>query len=117
MTKGTVAMALPSDGFSPGSGRGTGDLLVSAGTEVSSFRPVRGTNHIGWPIWPLARVRDGHLVHHANKSWPGDPPEQRWIAEGWQPGFGLPCGVPDTGFGHSPGQVEAFGMFGAERLP
>ncbi|MGL3806712.1 mycothiol transferase [Paeniglutamicibacter sp. R2-26] len=115
MTKDTVACALLRDGFSRVM-EGTGDLLASAGTELLSFRPTPGTNHIGWLIWHLTRVQDDHLVHLADNLWPGDPMEQCWIAEGWQSGFGLPYGVLDTGYGHSRGQVDAFGMFDAGRL-
>lgn len=105
-----VAVALLRDGFVRVS-EGIGTLLDRAEPELLRFRPSKNTNHIGWLIWHLTRVQDDHFVHLANRLWPESSAEQRWVADGWRQRFQLPYSDLDTGYGHSSGQVEEFGMY------
>lgn len=66
--------------------------------EVAGYRPDPGANTIGWLIWHLTRVQDGHLADLTGT-------EQIWTANGWYQRFGLPLPKSATGYGHSAADV------------
>ncbi|MER7441967.1 mycothiol transferase [Micromonospora avicenniae] len=63
--------------------------------------PRRGANPVGWLVWHLTRVQDGHLAELLDA-------EQIWVTGDWAGRFGLARAEPgDTGYGHTPEQVAA----------
>ena len=62
--------------------------------------PAPGANPIGWQIWHLARVEDGHIAELL-------PAEQVWTAPGWAERFGLDPDPTNSGWGHTSEQVAA----------
>lgn len=64
-----------------------------------AWRPDPGANPIAWLVWHLTRVQDDHVSQIAGR-------EQAWTAEGWAERFGLAADYQDTGYGHSPEQVQ-----------
>ena len=112
-----AAVALLRDGF----GRVLEGIETLLDREPSrsycAFRPTKNTNHIGWLIWHLSRVQDDHFVHLANSLVARDPRRNSVGSptDGVQR-FQLPYRDLDTGYGHSSGQVEEFGMFESEYL-
>ncbi|MBC3192402.1 DinB family protein [Pseudonocardia sp. C8] len=57
-------------------------------------------NPIGWLVWHLLRVQDDHVAEAFGTG-------QVWTDDGWADRFGLDLDPADTGFGHSPEQVDA----------
>ncbi len=55
-----------------------------------AWRPDAGANSIGWLVWHLARVEDGHVAEIAGR-------EQVWLEEAWAQQLGLPADYTDTG--------------------
>jgi uncharacterized damage-inducible protein DinB len=67
--------------------------------EQLRWAPAEGANTIGWLMWHAARVQDSHLAELLDG-------EQVYTSGGWAPRFGLKAGSADTGYGHTPAQVE-----------
>jgi len=62
--------------------------------------PAEGANTVGWLVWHLTRIQDDHLADLI-----GD--EQIYLTGDWAPRFGLKPDPSETGYGHSPTQVQA----------
>lgn len=90
----------------PGLVRGAVDGLDA---EQLSFRPAGSANSIAWLVWHLTRVEDSHVAeafgHH-----------EVWLAEGYADRWGLPLEPGDTGYGHSPDQVDAVRVGSVQQL-
>lgn len=61
--------------------------------------PSPGANPIAWLVWHLARVQDHHIAELLDTG-------QLWVDEGWARRFGLEPDPSDTGYGHSPAEVQ-----------
>jgi hypothetical protein len=57
-------------------------------------------NSIGWLVWHLTRIQDDHLAGAFEA-------EQVWVAQGWEPRFGLPFDSAATGYADSSDDVAA----------
>ena len=57
-------------------------------------------NPIGWLVWHLLRVQDDHMAEAFGTG-------QVWTDDGWAGRFGLDLPESDTGYGHSPAEVDA----------
>ncbi|MEU7868146.1 DUF664 domain-containing protein [Dactylosporangium sp. NPDC049140] len=64
------------------------------------WAPGPGANSIGWLVWHLTRVQDDHITDLV------DGAEQLWVTGGYAARFGLKPQAHDTGYGHTPDQVE-----------
>jgi uncharacterized damage-inducible protein DinB len=62
--------------------------------------PADGANTIGWLVWHLARIQDGHLAELLDA-------EQLYLTGDWAPKFGLKADPSDNGYGHSAAEVAA----------
>jgi uncharacterized damage-inducible protein DinB len=62
--------------------------------------PTDGANTIGWLVWHLARIQDGHLAELLDA-------EQLYLTGDWAPKFGLKADPSDNGYGHSAAEVAA----------
>ncbi|HYE77844.1 MAG TPA: DinB family protein [bacterium] len=62
--------------------------------------PSPGANPIAWLIWHLTRVQDHHVAELLGT-------DQLWVGGGWARQFGLDPDPSNTGYGHSPEEVEA----------
>jgi hypothetical protein len=71
---------------------------LSADDLVWSPRP--GANTIGWLVWHLTRVEDGHIGELIEE-------EQLWVTDGFAPRFGLEPDPHNSGWGHTAEQVAA----------
>ena len=67
--------------------------------EQLRWAPAEGANTIGWLIWHLTRVQDGHLAELLDE-------EQIYVTGDWGPKFGLKSDPHDTGYGDSAGQIS-----------
>jgi DinB family protein len=67
--------------------------------KVLTSRPSDSANSIAWLVWHLTRVQDDHVSEVAAH-------EQTYTADGWHERLGLPFDAADTGYGHTPEQVE-----------
>jgi len=67
--------------------------------EELAERPGPEANSIGWLVWHLTRIQDDHMADLAGR-------EQVWTAGGWAERFGLPFDEGDTGYGHTPTEVD-----------
>lgn len=72
-------------------------------------RPTPDANPIGWLVWHLARVEDGHIAELI-------PAEQVWTEPGWAERFGLDPDPANHGYGHTPEEVAAVRPESAEAL-
>jgi hypothetical protein len=68
--------------------------------EQLHWAPQPGANSIGWLVWHLTRVQDDHVTDLI------DGAEQLWVSGNYAPGFGLKPQAHNTGYGHSPDEVE-----------
>ena len=59
-------------------------------------------NPVSWLVWHLTRVQDDHVANAFGVS-------QVWSDGGWAARFGLPSGMMDHGYGHTPEQVATVG--------
>ncbi|GAB3551078.1 DinB family protein [Arthrobacter tumbae] len=70
-----------------------------------AYRPVLADgsgapgNSVAWLVWHLTRVQDNHLADAADR-------DELWLTEGWAEKFGLDLPRDDTGYGHTPDDVE-----------
>jgi uncharacterized damage-inducible protein DinB len=71
--------------------------------------PEPGANTIGWLVWHLARVQDHHISELLGT-------EQVWAGGDWAGRFALEADPSNTGYGHSPQEVEAVRPESAEAL-
>lgn len=74
-----------------------------------TWSPTPGANPIGWLVWHLTRVQDGHVAELL-----GD--QQLWATGEWAGKFGLDADPGDTGYGHTAEQVAAVRPESAEVL-
>jgi Protein of unknown function (DUF664) len=87
---------------------GVHDVLDGLTSDDLAHRPTPRANSIGWLVWHLTRVQDDHVAELAGR-------DQVW-RNGWAERFGLPLDESDTGFGHSPEEVELLGDVDADLL-
>src|SRR3954467_6842555 len=71
--------------------------------------PAPGANTVGWLVWHLTRVQDGHLAELRGA-------EQVYLSDGWAARFGRDADPSDSGYGHSPDEVLAVRPENAEAL-
>ena len=64
-----------------------------------AHQPAPGANSIAWLVWHLTRIQDDHVAEVAGR-------EQAWTEDGWVESLGLPLRPRDTGYGHTPGDVD-----------
>jgi uncharacterized damage-inducible protein DinB len=80
------------------------DLVRAAvnGLNAEQLRtpPADGANTVGWLVWHLARIQDGHLAELT-----GD--EQVYVTGDWARRFALKPDPDDSGYGHTSEQVLA----------
>ena len=67
--------------------------------EQLAERPGPEANSIGWLVWHLTRIQDDHMADLTGR-------EQVWTSQGWAGRFGLPFDDADTGYGHTPTEVD-----------
>ncbi|WP_433131674.1 mycothiol transferase [Micromonospora sp. CA-240977] len=77
--------------------------------EQLHWAPGPGHNSIGWLVWHLTRVQDHHVADLLDA-------EQIWVSGDWAGRFGLTADPDNTGYGHSPAQVEAVRPESAQAL-
>ena len=77
--------------------------------EALCAAPEPGANPIGWLVWHLARVQDHHVAELHDT-------EQIWVGGDWARRCGLEPDPSNTGYGHSPQEVEAVQPESAEVL-
>jgi uncharacterized damage-inducible protein DinB len=78
--------------------------------EQLRWAPAEGANTIGWLVWHLTRVQDGHVADLI------DGAEQVWVGGDWAARFGLKPDPHNTGYGHDAAQVQAVRPDGPEAL-
>lgn len=78
---------------------GVHEVVDGLSPEQLAERPGPEANSIGWLVWHLTRIQDDHMADLAGR-------EQVWTAQGWAKRFGLPFDDADTGYGHSPTEVD-----------
>ncbi|WP_433053481.1 mycothiol transferase [Dactylosporangium sp. CS-033363] len=78
--------------------------------EQLHWAPQPGANSVGWLVWHLTRVQDDHVTDLI------DGAEQLWVTGNYAPRFGLKAQAHNTGYGHSPDQVETVRAESAEAL-
>ncbi len=71
--------------------------------------PAGAANPIGWLVWHLTRVQDGHVTELLG----GD---EVWVSGPWPARFGLSPDPQNTGYGHTPAQVAEVQADGADAL-
>jgi hypothetical protein len=76
------------------------DVLDGLTAEQLTYRIDADANPVSWLVWHLTRIQDDHVAAAF-----GLP--QVWSSEGWARRLGLPAGMMDHGYGHTPGQVAA----------
>jgi uncharacterized damage-inducible protein DinB len=77
--------------------------------DALSTSVVAGTNSIGWLVWHLTRVQDGHVADLLGE-------EQLWTTGDWAPRIGVAPDPHNTGYGHSPDDVAKIRPDGPEVL-
>jgi hypothetical protein len=71
-------------------------VLEGLSAEQVAYRPEPSANSIGWLVWHLTRVLDGHIAE-----LDGEP--DLW--DSWSDRFGLDLPASSTGYGHTPADV------------
>jgi hypothetical protein len=79
---------------------GVHEVVDGLDADQLAERPGPEANSIAWLVWHLTRIQDDHVADVAGR-------EQVWTAQGWTQRFGLPFDDADTGYGHSPTEVDA----------
>jgi hypothetical protein len=77
--------------------------------EQLAWAPAPGANSIGWLVWHLTRVQDGHITELLG----GD---EVWSTGPWAARFGLSADPRNTGYGHTPEEVAAVRADGPDAL-
>lgn len=75
-----------------------------------TWAPAPGANTVGWLVWHLTRVQDGHVAELI------DGAEQLWVTGDWAGRFGLDPDPGNTGYGHTAAQVQQVRPDGPEAL-
>ncbi|MFB6724588.1 DinB family protein [Kribbella sp. NPDC056345] len=75
------------------------EVVQGQDDKILTSRPSDSANSIAWLVWHLTRVQDDHVSEVAAH-------EQVYTAGGWHERLGLPFDAADTGYGHTPEQVE-----------
>lgn len=75
-------------------------ILDGLSVEDLSWRPEAGANPIGWLVWHLTRVEDGHIGELLEA-------DQLWVSGDWGPRFGVTSDPGNHGWGHTAEQVAA----------
>ncbi|MEV0134671.1 DUF664 domain-containing protein [Dactylosporangium sp. NPDC050688] len=75
-----------------------------------TWAPTPGANTVGWLVWHLTRVQDGHVAELI------DGAEQLWVTGDWAGRFGLDPDPGNTGYGHTAAQVQLVRPDGPEAL-
>ena len=71
--------------------------------------PAPGSNPIGWLVWHLTRVEDGHIAELLEC-------DQLWTTGDHAARFGVDADPENSGYGHTPEQVAAIRPESAEAL-
>ncbi len=79
------------------------------GLEQLTERPGPDANPIGWLVWHVARVQDGHVAELLDA-------EQLWVTGDWARQFGLDPDPSNSGYGHTREEVAAVRPEGREVL-
>jgi uncharacterized damage-inducible protein DinB len=74
--------------------------VVGLDTDRLTATPAPGTNSIGWLVWHLTRVQDGHVAELLDT-------DQLWATGDWAARFGLDPDPANSGYGHTPEEVAA----------
>ncbi|MFC0533699.1 mycothiol transferase [Phytohabitans kaempferiae] len=77
--------------------------------EELHWAPGPGANTVGWLVWHLTRMQDGHVAELMDA-------EQVYVRDGWAARFGLDPDPADTGYAHSAEQVARVRPESAEVL-
>jgi hypothetical protein len=73
-------------------------VLDGLDPEWLTLAPEPGANPIGWLVWHLTRVQDGHVAELVGE-------DEVWVAGDWGPRFGIESDPADSGWGHGPDDV------------
>ncbi|RZU49265.1 putative damage-inducible protein DinB [Krasilnikovia cinnamomea] len=68
--------------------------------EQLHWAPAAGANSIGWLVWHLTRVQDGHVAELLGA-------EQIYLTGDWAARFGRKPDPDDSGYGHTAAEVAA----------
>lgn len=82
------------------------DLLEGLDADDLTKRPSPDANPIGWLVWHLTRVQDGHVADLA-RTLGVEPSAELW-GQGWRERFALPYPDDASGYGQSSDEVGAF---------
>lgn len=74
-----------------------------------SLRPSGSANSIAWLVWHLTRVEDSHFAEAFGH-------DELWLASAYADRWGLALDREDTGYGHSPDQVDAVRVGSTQQL-
>lgn len=74
-----------------------------------SLRPGGSANSIAWLVWHLTRVEDSHFAEVFGH-------DELWLASAYVDRWGLALDREDTGYGHSPDQVDAVRVGSKQQL-
>ena len=77
--------------------------------EQLAAAPAPGSNPIGWLVWHLTRVEDGHIAELLEV-------DQLWTTGDFAAPFGVDADPENSGYGHTPEQVAAIRPDGAAAL-
>jgi uncharacterized damage-inducible protein DinB len=77
--------------------------------EQLSIRPGGTANSVAWLIWHLSRIEDSHFAEAFGH-------DEVWLARGYADRWALDLDRNDTGYGHSPDQVDAVQVGSAQQL-
>jgi hypothetical protein len=83
------------------------DVLDGLTPGQLSYRADADANPVSWLVWHLTRVQDDHVAGAFGAA-------QVWSAGSWATRFGLPAGLMDHGYGHTPAQVATVGTATAD---
>lgn len=90
----------------PGLVRGAVDGLDA---HQLSRRPAGSANSVAWLVWHLTRVEDSHFAEAFGH-------DELWLASAYVDRWGLALDREDTGYGHSPNQVDAVRVGSKQQL-
>jgi hypothetical protein len=76
------------------------EVLHALSPDELATQPGPGANPIGWLVWHLTRVQDGHVSEMLDEP-------QLYLSAGFADALGLPADPTDSGYGHTPEQVAA----------
>jgi DinB superfamily len=84
-------------------------VLDGLSTDQLAATPAPGTNPIGWLVWHLTRVQDGHITELLGG-------QEVWETGPWARRFGLDNDPKNTGYGHTPEEVAEVRADSADAL-